>query len=1076
MRQSFSSVTSARPAGVRGMVLAAVLAACMTVATGHAQGPAPQGVFHTGATAGIIRDATKVGPTIYAVGTWANSGAGGRIDGALWTFAGATPPTRTALPDLGAGGGNLAAGEAITPDAQFIASQVRNAPAPPPVAAARIARDLGTSVLSALNLTPTTTFPTPAYTGGGRFARSISDDGTVVYGQVNRWLGLTNPDGSRLYHARAMRFDVSGATVTGSEIFPQPATNAAGYQTFQSIQSRGASADGSVAIGSTFSSADVVDQQGFRYVHGVGSTPISLLGGGTFSAPLALSDDGSTVLLKGDSTAFPLEEIFLARYNGAGAEQITPLGSPNEPWASNIGGLNADGSVFAVSMRNGQCSAANPCRYGYLHNANGWFQLPTAMAAAGMDLTGWEKFQVQGMSGDGTLVWGSGFHNGAEEGYVAEFPAGFLQAFDVVPAPPSDASIVGVWSADGTGDPSTSAPASVAVFMRDGTYYQIDPTGFERGSYSFNGSLLRTATRLDTNGDGGLSDSNGQALAVSVVGDELRSPANCVFDAAHPDNCFVARRIPGAPGQIDGGWVLGDPAQADSSAVIVFTASGKYFFAQDGNPAADPGGRDGIEIGQAAWDAATGVVAVGPLSEDTNGEWGLSNSTGPVTAALSADGLALLAGDNTGKQTLTRIVDPATVVPVVNEGSITAVEGSALTYQVVATRALTYAAAGLPGGLSIDQATGEISGTPSGVWGPVDVTITATNTFGDQGSATLHFQIDDLTPPVISGTPSNISVAATGPSGAIVTWPAPAATDARDGSVPVACAPASGSLFPKGTTQVTCTAADAAGNSDATSFYVTVGQPSPPSFTSVPLPQQVEATGPAGAAVLYGPAPAAVDAFGQPLVVACAPANGSTLALGQTKVTCTATDANALSASVQFFVTVVDTAAPVFLTIPSPVTVEATSNKGAVVTYSTPTVSDLVDPLPTMKCDKASGQTYPLGITTVACTTADRSGNARTQTFTISVTDTTAPTVTITKPVSGATYRKGQKLAANFACTDAASGVQSCAATVSGPSGTATVVDGGLISTSAAGDYTFSVVGKDVANNTRTSVVTFKVQ
>src|SRR5262249_1807276 len=62
----------------------------------------------------------------------------------------------------------------------------------------------------------------------------------------------------------------------------------------------------------------------------------------------------------------------------------------------------------------------------------------------------------------------------------------------------------------------------------------------------------------------------------------------------------------------------------------------------------------------------------------------------------------------------------------------------------------------------------------------------------------------------------------TGPSGAVVTWPAPAATDSTGASVPVICSPASGSTFAVGTTTVTCTAADGSGNRASSSFTVTV--------------------------------------------------------------------------------------------------------------------------------------------------------------------------------------------------------------------------------------------------------------
>ena len=46
-----------------------------------------------------------------------------------------------------------------------------------------------------------------------------------------------------------------------------------------------------------------------------------------------------------------------------------------------------------------------------------------------------------------------------------------------------------------------------------------------------------------------------------------------------------------------------------------------------------------------------------------------------------------------------------------------------------------------------------------------------------------------------------------------------------DGSVPVICMPASGSTFPVGTTTVSCTATDHAGNKAAASFAVSVAAP-----------------------------------------------------------------------------------------------------------------------------------------------------------------------------------------------------------------------------------------------------------
>lgn len=73
--------------------------------------------------------------------------------------------------------------------------------------------------------------------------------------------------------------------------------------------------------------------------------------------------------------------------------------------------------------------------------------------------------------------------------------------------------------------------------------------------------------------------------------------------------------------------------------------------------------------------------------------------------------------------------------------------------------------------------------------------------------------------------PADITTDATGPSGATVTYPAPVVTDAGNPSPPAAtCTPASGSVFPIGTTTVDCSASDpdAAPPTVSTSFTVTV--------------------------------------------------------------------------------------------------------------------------------------------------------------------------------------------------------------------------------------------------------------
>ncbi|MBT2514694.1 HYR domain-containing protein [Arthrobacter sp. ISL-30] len=123
----------------------------------------------------------------------------------------------------------------------------------------------------------------------------------------------------------------------------------------------------------------------------------------------------------------------------------------------------------------------------------------------------------------------------------------------------------------------------------------------------------------------------------------------------------------------------------------------------------------------------------------------------------------------------------------------------------------------------------------------------------------------------------------------------------------------------------------------------------PPTLT---LPDSIiaEATGAAGATVPYTATD--TDDTDRNPAVACEPASGFSFPLGATTVTCTATDATGNQAGGSFTVTVVDTTAPT-LTLPGPVSADATGPGGAVVSY-TATATDTVDPNPTVVCSPAS--------------------------------------------------------------------------------------------------------------------------
>ncbi|HVM65495.1 MAG TPA: HYR domain-containing protein [Acidimicrobiales bacterium] len=257
------------------------------------------------------------------------------------------------------------------------------------------------------------------------------------------------------------------------------------------------------------------------------------------------------------------------------------------------------------------------------------------------------------------------------------------------------------------------------------------------------------------------------------------------------------------------------------------------------------------------------------------------------------------------------------------------------------------------------------------------------------------------------GVPADITVAATGSSGAVVTFTPPAAADEDTPLPAVTCDHASGSTFPVGTTTVTCAANDADDTpSTATaSFHVTVTD-SDLALNGAPADITVTASGPAGAVVTFTP-PSASDEDTPLPAVTCDHASGDTFPIGVTKVTCTVTDTDdsPSSASVSFNVTVnappdTDlglTAAPADITVSS-------GPNGTAVTYTPPTAVDEDTPLPPVTCDHPSGSVFPVGVTKVTCTVTDSDDSPSSASVSF--------TVTVNDPPQGVTAQLAQLAAA----------------------------------------------------------------
>ena len=379
--------------------------------------------------------------------------------------------------------------------------------------------------------------------------------------------------------------------------------------------------------------------------------------------------------------------------------------------------------------------------------------------------------------------------------------------------------------------------------------------------------------------------------------------------------------------------------------------------------------------------------------------------------AFSADGLTFSpGGPATQSVTLNNPGDaPLTVTPVVTinngtgwltvtpEGEITVPPGGDVPFTV------TTDPAGLAGGTYTAQ-------------------ITVANPYSTNGSDTVFISLTvaaDTTAPVFTVVPPNQTLEATGPGGAAATFAAQATDDT--GTTTITYAPASGSTFPLGPTTVTATATDAAGNTANATFTVTVVDTTAPALT-VPANQGASGSGPT---VVSYPAATATDAVTANPVISCSPASGSTFPAGPTTVSCTATDGagNASSGSFTVTVAVVDTTPPA-VTVPAPISTEATQATGAVVTFSA-SASDTVSGTLTPSCSPASGSTFPVGPSSVTCSATDGAGNTGSATFTVTVTDTTSPAIGgASNLVQEATSASGAAVSYSLTATDIVDGAR----------------------------------------------------
>ncbi|MDX2302057.1 MAG: DUF4082 domain-containing protein [Microscillaceae bacterium] len=215
-------------------------------------------------------------------------------------------------------------------------------------------------------------------------------------------------------------------------------------------------------------------------------------------------------------------------------------------------------------------------------------------------------------------------------------------------------------------------------------------------------------------------------------------------------------------------------------------------------------------------------------------------------------------------------------------------------------------------GANIQRTAGLASGATFPL-GTTTITYLVTDAAGKTATCSFTVSITenaDNTPPLISNCPANISVNNDlAECAADVSWTAPTAND-NSGSVTLTSNFAPGTSFPVGTSTVTYTATDAAGNQATCSFTVTVIDNESPTINCPANISETVAFGETGKVITYPEPTFSDNCPGANIQRTAGLASGATFPLGTTTITYLVTDAAGKTTTCSFTVTINSEAPP----------------------------------------------------------------------------------------------------------------------------------------------------------------------
>lgn len=318
----------------------------------------------------------------------------------------------------------------------------------------------------------------------------------------------------------------------------------------------------------------------------------------------------------------------------------------------------------------------------------------------------------------------------------------------------------------------------------------------------------------------------------------------------------------------------------------------------------------------------------------------------------------------------------------------------------------------------------QTGGLASGAVFPVGETVntfTATDMFGNAAQASFKVTIIDAEKPTISNTSSTQKYAdGTGAytgSGGTISFNdncanalsvkesyfnqqgvlfLEATTPVTQGSLVLAAR-----RYPLGINTVMLTATDAAGNATVSKFNLTVLDTSKPIIVRPTNITRTADLGSCGASINVEP-PVVSDNCSV-ASISVTSSNGGTGArglypVGTTTLTWKVKDGSGNESIATQTITVTDNQAPYINGVPNNIfRTNDAGTCGAVVTWAAVTASDNCSVVTVFTSDHISGETFPLGVTTVNYSARDQYNNVKTASFSITVTDNEAPSVR-TKP------------------------------------------------------------------------------